>query len=389
MRDRLRAGSVVRGAARRLAAAGIVALVAAATLLAPGTARGQEYPGAGDGTLYIGTYNDAIYAIDEATGEVVDRIPVTTGMPRDAILNHDGTRFYVLNVDRERIEVVDIASKRTLDVFSLSEGTERIRIWGYVVNPDETRAVLVARPYERLVDRWEVGELQLLIYDLENDEPMGRLPWPDGEPDFFPSMRFSPDGGSLYFFMDEVRIYETETFTEVDRWEYGRALDHGMGALDFGFGSSPYEEEGRFTGLFRVRDPVNERRLMGVARVDLADRRVDFSTVGPAESLRFTLGPDGRGYGLHNAIGDYQLWIFDLDEGSVVDRVPIQGRPRMRLEASSNGEYLYVWQAGNTIDLVDADTGEYVYTIELDADTTTDLIVVPGAGRSASVGRGP
>jgi hypothetical protein len=288
--------------------------------------------------MYIGTYNDAIYVISESSGEVVDRIPVSTGMPRDAVLSHDGTKFYVLNVDRERMEIIDIASKETVEVFSLSEGTTKVRIWGYVVNPAGTRAVLVARRYERLVDRWDVGELQLLVYDMEDDEVLKELPWPDGEISFFPSMEFSPDGRTLYFFMDQVRVYETENFTEVDRWDYTAGLDTGMGDIRFGFGTSPYEDEGHFTGLFRVEEPVNERELMGVARVDLSARSVDFFTLGPAESLRFTLGPDGRGYGLHVEIGNYQLWTIDLEGRSVVDRKRIEGRTRMRLEASANGE---------------------------------------------------
>ena len=51
----------------------------------------------------------------------------------------------------------------------------------------------------------------------------------------------------------------------------------------------------------------------------------------------------------------------------------------MALRTSSNGKVLYIYQAGNTIDLYDAATYKYLRTITLDADMTTELFVVPPA----------
>ena len=42
------------------------------------------------------------------------------------------------------------------------------------------------------------------------------------------------------------------------------------------------------------------------------------------------------------------------------------------------GGLLYIYQAGNTIDLYDAATFQYLRTISLDADMTTGLYVMPG-----------
>jgi hypothetical protein len=55
----------------------------------------------------------------------------------------------------------------------------------------------------------------------------------------------------------------------------------------------------------------------------------------------------------------------------------------MALRTSSNGKLLYIYQAGNTIDLSEASTYKYLRTIMLDADTTTELFVVP-AGASGT-----
>jgi len=49
----------------------------------------------------------------------------------------------------------------------------------------------------------------------------------------------------------------------------------------------------------------------------------------------------------------------------------------MALKTSSNGKLLYIYQAGNTIDLYDANTYQYLRTITLDGDMTTDLYVLP------------
>jgi hypothetical protein len=49
----------------------------------------------------------------------------------------------------------------------------------------------------------------------------------------------------------------------------------------------------------------------------------------------------------------------------------------MGLKASTNGKVLYVYVAGNTIDLYDAETYQYLRTITLDGDQTTELFVLP------------
>ncbi len=49
----------------------------------------------------------------------------------------------------------------------------------------------------------------------------------------------------------------------------------------------------------------------------------------------------------------------------------------MGLKTSSNGKVLYIYVAGNTIDLYDAETYQYLRTITIDGDQTTELFVLP------------
>jgi hypothetical protein len=178
---------------------------------------------------------------------------------------------------------------------------------------------------------------------------------------------------------DDLLVLETEGFTEVDRWEITESWEPGLGRLNFGFPDNPYDEEGIYTGLFRTTDPVQNRRLMGVARVDLEARDVDFYTLGPAERIQFRMAPGGKkAYGLSAQIGRYEFLTFDLENRRLESRTQFPGRPRMSLSVSSNGTLLYIHTAGATIDVYDAATYEHLRQVELDADMTSFLLVPPG-----------
>ena len=84
--------------------------MACAALIAPAAAQGG-----GDGTIYVGTYDNAIYVIDEATMRVSHRIQIQSGIPMRMILSHNRERFYVSDPTRENVEIVDLATRRSTD----------------------------------------------------------------------------------------------------------------------------------------------------------------------------------------------------------------------------------------------------------------------------------
>ena len=182
----------------------------------------------------------------------------------------------------------------------------------------------------------------------------------------------------MYMFGEDILIYDTKDFKEVDKWEISRPIEDGFGRINFGGLDDTNEDPGFFTGLFQVQDPVQHRRIMGVARVNLPQKSVDFYALGPAIGVNFALAPGRKwGYGIHSEVGRYEFWSFDLADRKLDRRQEFQGRPRMSLRVSSNGKVLYIYQAGNTIDLYDAATFKYMRTITLDTDTTTGLYVLP------------
>jgi DNA-binding beta-propeller fold protein YncE len=358
-----------------------VTIIAAGVLVSAQAKPASPTPSGGNGKLYIGTYAGDIQIIDEATEKLLDRIVLKTGMPRNAIPSQDRTRFYVLDSTFEQLEVVDIASKSSLSSYSLREGNKRTRVISMQADPLNRFLILLTRTATKLVDRWEIGPPTLQQFDLATGKVTRTIPWPRNEERENMNLRFSPDGKFVYFFSEDVIVLDTTDFKEVDTWPYSQPAEPGLGRVNFGPVHDFYDPPGIFTGLFTMQDPVQNRRIMGIGRVDLTARQIDFRPVGPAEQVSFVQAPDRkRAYGLKQEIGRYEFWTFDLAKAAVVSRDEFKGRPRMGLRVSSNGQLLYVFQAGATIDVYDAATYKYLRTIQMNADQTTDLYVVPAAG---------
>jgi hypothetical protein len=242
------------------------------------------------------------------------------------------------------------------------------------------------------VDRFEIGAPTLIQYDLKDHKIVRTIPWPNNEERQNANIIFAPDGKLMYLFTDQdVLIYETANFTQVDKWEMSKPIEDGFGRLEFASRDVLNDEPGFYTSIFNVSDPVQHRRTMGIGRVNLAAKSVDFYTLGPSTPTSFTLAPGRKvAYGLFEDIGRFEFWKFDLEHRKLAGRTEFKGRPRMALKTSSNGKVLYIYQAGNTIDLYDAETYQYLRTITLDGDMTSDLFVLPtspGAISTSSAGQ--
>jgi hypothetical protein len=369
---------------RRLLLVTLVVALATVGVTAQRFGKGITLSG-GDNLLYIGTYAGNVQIFEEATEQRIGEIKLQTGIPRSLILSQNRQRFYVLDSTLEQIEVVDIASRSSLSTFTLSEGNKKTRIRGMQVDPLERFMILLTRSATKLIDRWEISDIALELYDLREKRITRTIPWPRGEERENINIRFSPDGKLLYFFGDDILILETENFTEVDTWPISKPIEAGLGRVNFGSIDDINDDPGFFTGIFTTQDPVQNRRIMGIGRVNLVAKTIDFSPIGPAEGMSFAMAPDRkRGYGLLQQIGRFEFWAFDLEGKKLLNRIPFEGRPRMALRVSSNGRLLYIFQAGATIDVYEAASYKYLRTIQMDADQTTNLFVLPKPARSAT-----
>jgi hypothetical protein len=359
-------------------------LLAALLLITSAPARvrlAAEEPSAGTGRLIIGTFPDTFWIIDEATRKVVGTIPYESGIPRRTTMTRDSTRFYTVEAQMEKVEVIDIASRKTIDKFTLSEGSKHVRIRSVTPDPQHRFVIMMIKAATKLIDRFEIGPPELVQYDLATHKITRVIPWPKGEERENANIQFSPDGSLMYLFSDQdVLIYETVNFTQTDTWELSKPIEDGVGRLSFGATDSTNDEPGFYTGIFTIQDPVQNRRVMGIGRVNLAEKTVDFYTLGPATPVGFAMTPDRKfAYGLMSEIGRYEFWKFDLEKKQLVVRHEFKGRPRMSMKTSSNGKVLYIYNAGATIDLYDAATFNFITAIQLPGDATTEMFVFPAS----------
>src|SRR5271165_2256715 len=187
--------------------------------IATSAAFGADKPTGGNGTLYLGGRPGRIFVIDEASEKVAGEIHCKNGTPIDLQLSDDRKRFYLLNVSYEDVEIVDIASRSVIDAFKLSEGNKKVRIFGYATDPQNRFMILLTKSATKLPDRFELGKPTLLQYDLKEHKVVRTIPWPKDEEREFANMKFSPDGKLLYLFGEDIIIYETTEFKQVDKWE--------------------------------------------------------------------------------------------------------------------------------------------------------------------------
>ena len=368
---------------KRFLTAGLAAAAVAASFAAA-PAPPAKISG-GNGTMYVGAWPNKILILDEASEKVTGAIDVVSGLPSRMTLTRDRSRIYFVNSLGESVEIIDLNTRKSIDHFTLSEGRKKTRIRGMIPDSLNRFVILLTKTAEKKIDRFEIGPPTLVVYDLKEHKVSRTIPWPNNEEREGVNIMMSPDGKLLYFFADDVLIYDTTEFKQVDKWEISRPVEEGLGRFDYGPRDVTYEEPGFYTGIFNSSDPVQNRRMMGVARVNLAGKSVDFWPIGPSRPVSFSLAPDRKkAYGLLQEIGHYEFWTFDLEHHKLGAKMEFPGRPRMALRTSSNGKVLYIYQAGNTIDLYEAGTYTYLRTITLDADTTTELFVVPEQTKTSS-----
>jgi hypothetical protein len=373
----------MRHASRALAAAAIATLTLGRGAFAQSAVppRAPD-PSGGNGTLYVGTYARNILVVDEASFRVKDSIPVSIGIPYHVALSSDRKRIHAINPAEDKIEILDLASKKSLGVIALSFGNTRVHISSMTFDPLQRYALLIVKNVTKRKDRYEIGRPVLVKYDLARQAVTDTIKWPGGQERENAQILFSPKGDLLYFFTaDGVLVWDAATFKQLETWDMtSMSLEEGLGRINFGFTTDIYEEPGFYTGAFRMPDPVNHRAFMGMARIDLANRKLlDYYTFGPAVGVGLRLAPGRtRAYGLQSAVGNYLIWAFDLENHRLIGKTEFTGRPRMSLSVSTNGTQLYIGTAGSTIDRYDAVTVRYLGTLNLGADMT-GMEIVPAA----------
>jgi hypothetical protein len=347
---------------------------------------------ASGGTIYAGGYPNVILVVDEAQGKVTDRIPLTTGLPRNLRLSYDRKSIIVSTNDHNGFEVLDLATRKITSHFVLDDATHRYRINGGAPDPQGKLLYASATEITKLVDRYEIGKQKYTIIDMAQqkivktaDEPeeagRGGRGGGGGGGRGGGGFEVSPDGKYLYQFGATITVLNSSDFSVVERIDLAQpdVENPGLGGL-----LESISQPGEHVAVFNYADPIIHNRVFGLARFDLNTRKFDFTPIGPAPvamtNLRIT--PDKKmGYTVitNGTLGNKrcEFWGIDLGNSKLARTGEVPCRSRYSFGISSDGKKLYMYGAGFEIDVYDAVTFKHEATWDLGNDMTGSMVVLP------------
>lgn len=339
------------------------------------------------GMLYIGTWPREVLVIDEAAGKVVDRIQLQTGTPQSLTLSYDKKKIFVTTWTNG-VEVIDLATRKVINHFTLNEGERTVRMRGFAPDPTDQLLYGTINAAVKKIDRFEIEKPKFAVIDLAQKKITKTFDFPkehDTPFGFMAGYRVSPDGKLLYVFKEDVLIFDLKDFKQVDKIELSKPQHPGSFPIRIGPGDDPNEEAGVVTSVFNTTDPLVRRRIFGIARLDLASRNLDFTPVGPAVTgmtgLRLT--PDRKtGYTVaylgspSEPTRRTEFWVFDIAARKLAKKHEFESRSRFNFTVSSDGKQLYIYGAGPTIEVYDAETFKLQRVMTFDGDMTTGMLVL-------------
>lgn len=354
------------------AAAALAAATAALACMGAAPARAD--------TLLLGTYPDKMFTVDEATGTVKERIQLEAGLPVSMRLSNDKKLIYVTTITTSGVVVLDAATRKVLNQFSLNTPTTRYRFNGGVPDPTGRYFYTQLVRYDKEPDRYTVSKPMFAVIDLKLKK-ITRTADLDAEDDTLAGMRsafmISPDGKKLYLFRDKVLTVDTATLKVTDRLDLAKPESTGMENVSFGGGVEAMTNGNQFVSLFNAADPYIHNKIFGLGRFDLTSGKFDFTPIGPIPTAMSGLEvtPDGKdGYTVitNGLLGNKrcEIWHFDMASTKMVDKAEFHCRSRFTFGMSGDGAKLYIYGASYDIEVYDAKTLKLDRTWDLGADAT-------------------
>ncbi len=349
------------------------------------------------GTLYLPAYPASVLVFDEGKAQIVDRIPLQTGTPMSIHLSPDHKKIYVTTIDRNGIEVIDVATRKVINHFELNTPTKQYRIFSGTADPEGKLFYAVTKEITKFPEHYEVAKPKYTVIDLQQQKIVKTIDIPHDEEsqnqgDFGVGwLAVSPDGKLVYQFGSKITILQASDFKVLDHIDLATPDAPGMenvrvGGSDFGNDLDLINEPGEHTALFVSADPIVHNRVFGLTRLDLSTRRIDFKPIGPAPAgmAGIEVTPDKKwaytvvSTGIHGT-KRCEFWAFDLSNGDeITQKAEVPCRTRFTLGISGDGKKLYIYGAGFDIEVYDAATLKYEKTWDLNNDVTyAGIVVIP------------
>jgi len=340
--------------------------------------------------MYLGVWPHTILVVDANQEKVVDKIDLPTDIARTILLSPDKKKLIASTLRDNNILTIDLATKKVENQFSLNEGATSVRLGGLTPDPSGKKLYAVGTQIDKKIDHYEIGEPKLMVIDLDAKKVTQSAEF--GKEDALvgqrTSMKVSPDGKFLYMFRQAIFIYDTSTLKMVKKIELSKAEAPETSTLSLSPVEDPNAVPGKITGIFNSSDPYVHRRIFGIAEIDLNTQSYELTPIGPTEtSIQPLLMSPDRKYGYTVAIygshGDRvtEFWVFDMKTRKLLNKREFVGRTRLNFGLTADGSKLLIYNAGFEIEVYDAKTLAMRSTIDLHGDTTSNLVVMPIAGR--------
>lgn len=349
---------------------------------------------------YIGTLDKKLLVFDEDKEEVVGEIQLG-GIPRTTVLSVDQKKLHIFTTQM-LIETVDLESRKVISSFSLSDPRSRPRIAagardrlgagntarfsGVAVDPKGRFLYTTMRVSVKDIDEYRLDLPQFVAIDLQDKKIAKTWPFPkdmDGGFGFNATYKVSTDGKLLYVFQEDILVFDLDTFKQVDRIPLSQPPYPGASPYRLAANEDPNDAPNIVTSIFTSVDNVVHKGTLGMATIDLATRKVDYVPIGPLlPMMGFMLSPDRkRGYSVMpsaaaGANRSTEWWVWDVASHTVIKKQEFESRPTFRYSMGGDGKKFYLYGAGSTLEVWDAETLKSRKMIYLNKDTTTNLITL-------------
>lgn len=337
--------------------------------------------------LYLATWPHKIDVVDLDKGEVVDRIDVNTDVVRQLILTPDHKKLYVATMAHNGFATVDLATRKVSDYFNLDHDNKQIRLGGYALDPTGRYIYSIATTITKNIDSIDVSEPKFVVVDMQAKAIVrtGDLPKGDEAPGFRGSMKVSPDGKFLYVFRDGIQVFDTSDFKLIKKIDLQQPPVPDVLDLSLSLVDDPNESPDKVIGLYRSTDPFVHRETFGIAELNLSKLSFDLTPIGPYTTTVMSplmLSPDRKlGYtAVVNGVNGNRVtefWVFDMQTKKLIAKKQFTGRTRFNFSTSADASKLLIYNAGFQVEVYDSKTLEMTKDIDLQGDTTSNLIVMP------------
>jgi len=340
----------------------------------------------GQQLMYLASWPHTIHVIDVNQNKIIDNIELPTDIARIMLLSPDKTKLYASTMRDNAIVTIDLKTRKVLDSFSLNSGQETNRLSGLAIDPTGKYIYSIVTVITKKIDRFEIADPKFAIIDIAQKKIVKSAPFPKDEtPGGRALLRVSPDGKSLYVFRQHILVVNTDDLKVTKTIELSNPIaPPGMDNLSLSVLEDPNEPPGKLMSIFNASDPYVHRDIFGLAEIDLSKQTFDLTPIGPsATSIQpLMLSPDRKlGYtvAINGTHGDRvtEFWVFDMDSKKIINKREFIGRTRLNFGMTADGKKLLIYNAGYEVEVYDAKTLVLESTINLQGDTTSNLVVMP------------